>query len=128
MDWMCRKLGVSRASYYRWIKPKEPTPTQVRNEELTREVKRTFKETKGMAGRDQLATILGQEGIPVAASTVGAIMRKEGLRAVRMRAWKVTTVTDPKARTAHIRNHMLDADGNRDFSSTVPGTRLVGDI
>ena len=43
-------------------------------------------------------------------------------------AGEVTTVTDPKARTAHIRNHMLDADGNRDFSSTVPGTRLVGDI
>lgn len=128
MDWMCRKLEVARASYYRWTKPKQPTPTQLRNEVLTREVKRTFQETRGMAGRDQLATILRQEGCPVAVSTVGSIMRKEGLRAVRMRAWKITTVTDPKARTAHIRNHMVDADGNRDFSSHVPGTRLVGDI
>ncbi|GAA1536718.1 hypothetical protein GCM10009691_10030 [Brevibacterium picturae] len=35
---------------------------------------------------------------------------------------------DPQARTAHIVNHMLDADGNRDFSASVPGTRLCGDI
>ena len=101
---------------------------QRRNKELTREVTRVFTREKGMAGRDQIATILGHEGIPVAAGTVGTIMNKQGLRAVRMRAWKKTTVVDPTARTEHIKNHMLDAAGNRDFSATVPGTRLVGDI
>lgn len=128
VNWMCKKLKVSRASYYRWTKPKDPTPTQVRNMRLTEEVERVFTQAEGMAGRDQLTKMLRQEGIKVAVSTVGAIMRKQGLRARRMRAWKVTTVVDPKARTEHIRNHMLDADGNRNFSSTVPGTRLVGDI
>lgn len=32
------------------------------------------------------------------------------------------------ARTEHIKNHMLDSHGKRDFTATVPGTRLVGDI
>ena len=125
---MCQQLKVPRSSYYRWTKPKEPTPTQVRNEKLTADVCRVYKREKGMAGRDQITTILGHEGIRVAAGTVGSIMNKEDLRAVRMRAWKKTTVVDPAARTEHIKNHMLDADGNRDFTSTVPGTKLVGDI
>lgn len=55
-------------------------------------------------------------------------MREKGLRAVRTRAWKKTTVQDPQAKTAHISNHMLDMAGKRDFTSTVPGVRLVGDI
>lgn len=38
------------------------------------------------------------------------------------RSWKTA------ARTAHIQNHCLAADGTRNCSSSVPGTRLVGDI
>lgn len=125
---MCQQLKVPRSSYYRWTKPKAPTPTQVRNEKLTDDVCRVYNREKGMAGRDQITTILGHEGIRVAAGTVGTIMNKKGLKAVRMRAWKKTTVVDPAARTEHIKNHMLDADGNRDFTSTVPGAKLVGDI
>jgi hypothetical protein len=47
---------------------------------------------------------------------------------VRTHAWKRTTVQDPQAKTAHIENHMLDDQGKRDFTATLPGTRLVGDI
>lgn len=128
IDWMCQQLKVPRSSYYRWCKPQEPTPTQPRNKQLTEDVCRVYKREKGRAGRDQITTILDHEGIPVASGTVGTIMNKQGLRAVRMRAWKKTTVVDPAARTEHIKNHMLDADGKRDFTATVPGTKLVGDI
>jgi putative transposase len=125
---MCQQLKVPRSSYYRWCKPKEPTPTQLRNKQLTKEVQRVFDREKGIAGRDQITTFLGHEGIPVAPGTVGTIMKKKGMRAVRMRAWKKITVVDPAARTGHIKNHMLDGDGNRDFTATVPGTKMVGDI
>lgn len=128
ITWMCRMLGVSRASFYRWATPSEPTPTAVRHQSLMVAVKRVFDAAGGKAGRDQIVHLLAAEGITVAAGTVGAIMRELGLRAVRMRAWKQTTVSDPDARTAHIANHMLDADGNRNFTSTVLGTRLCGDI
>jgi transposase InsO family protein len=125
---MCQQLKVPRPSYYRWTTPKEPTPTQIRHNKLTMEVERVFGREKGMAGRDQITTILGHEGVPVAPGMAGAIMKKQGLRAVRMRAWKETTVVDPAARTGHIRSHMQDGDGNRDFTATVPGIRMVGDI
>lgn len=55
-------------------------------------------------------------------------MRQNGLKALRTQAWKRTTFQDPQAKTAHIENHMLDATGKGDFTSTAPGTRLVEDI
>ena len=128
VTWMCHKLGVARASFYRWLRPKALTPTQQRHATLTEHVKRVYDREKGKAGRDQIALLLRNEGIKVAVGTVGSIMRELGLRAVRMKAWKKTTDQDRDARTAHIRNHMLDEHGVRDFSSDTPGTRLVGDI
>ncbi|WP_183164380.1 IS3 family transposase [Arthrobacter oryzae] len=128
IDWMCHKLKVSRAWFYRWLLPAEPTKTQVRHDELDAHVVRVYDREKGKAGRDQITTLLGQEGVSIATGTVGSIMTDRGLRAVRMRAWKKTTTVDPDARTEHIKNHMLDKNGKRDFTSLVPGTRLCGDI
>ncbi|MGY4544322.1 putative transposase [Arthrobacter sp. UYNi723] len=87
-----------------------------------------FNDAKGKAGRDQLTRMHNEDGIRVSQPTVGDIMREQGLRAVRTRAWKKTTEQDSQAKTAHIENHMLDGNGKRDFSSEVPGTRLCVDI
>ncbi|WP_249203913.1 IS3 family transposase [Brevibacterium sp. SMBL_HHYL_HB1] len=127
---MCKALGVVRASFYRWLKRKEAGPTQrdARHQELVAVIKAKVKATKGMAGRQALTVLLNDDGVKVSESTVGAIMRAHGLQAKRLRAFTTTTVQDPQANTAHIVNHMLDADGNRDFSSQAPGTRLCGDI
>lgn len=128
MAWLCRALKVSRASFYRWRRPAGPSPRELRHRALVTAVTTMYSDEEGRAGRDQLTLMLNEKGVKVSAPTVGAIMRANGLRAVRTRAWKTTTVQDPQAKTAHIENHMLDADGKRDFTSTVPGTRLVGDI
>ena len=128
MVWLCRALKVSRASFYRWRNPAGPSPRAVRHEELVTAVTDLYEAESGRAGRDQLTLILNGRGTKVSAPTVGAIMRKNSLRAVRTQVWKRTTVQDPQAKTAHIENHMLDDQGKRDFTSTVPGTRLVGDI
>ena len=128
MVWLCRALKVSRASFYRWRQPADPSPRAVRHRELVTAVTKLYNAEEGRAGRDQLTLLLNADGVRVSAPTVGAIMRENGLRAVRTQAWKKTTVQDPQAKTAHIKNHMLDAQGKRDFSSVVPGTRLVGDI
>lgn len=121
-------LKVSRASFYRWRNPAGPSPRAARHEQLTTAVTGLYEKERGRAGRDQLTLMLNTAGIVVSAPTVGAIMRQQGLRAIRTAAWKKTTVQDPQARTAHISNHMLDEDGARDFTSDVPGARLVGDI
>ncbi|MET3812201.1 SDR family NAD(P)-dependent oxidoreductase [Arthrobacter sp. UYEF3] len=116
--WFVRQLVRSPFSHDR----------TVRHDRLVGEVTGLFNEEKGRAGRDQLTRMLNNNGVDVSAPTVGAIMREHGLKAARTRAWKKTTEQDPQAKTAHIKNHMLDEDGKRDFTSTVPGTRLCGDI
>jgi putative transposase len=126
--WLCRALKVSRASFYRWRNPAGPSPRAVRHEDLVSAVTGLYEKEEGRAGRDQLTLLLNEAGVRVSAPTVGSIMREHGLRAVRIQAWKRTTVQDPQAKTAHIENHMLDDQGKRDFTSAVPGTRLVGDI
>lgn len=55
-------------------------------------------------------------------------MKELGIQAKRVHAFKTTTTRDPAAHTAHIANHMLDDNGNRDFNSPAPGAKLVGDI
>ena len=126
--WLCAKLKVSRASYYRWRNPKDPGPRAVRHDMLVEAIKSRYLAAGGKAGRDHLTLMCNNYGIKVSVSTVGLIMRSEQLRAIRTQAWRRTTEADPGARTAHIDNHMLDDDGNRDFTSSVPGTRLCGDI
>jgi transposase InsO family protein len=64
----------------------------------------------------------------IAKSTVLSIMKDLGIQAKRMSAFKTTTVRDHQARTAHIKNHMVDKLGRRDFRSCRPGAKLVGDI
>src|SRR5699024_8412690 len=115
---MCSVLNVSRASFYRWRTRTDtaPTPRQVRHEILVEAVTTAYVDAEGMAGRRQLTRILNNAGVEVSESTVGAIMRDHGLRAIRTVAWKQTTVQDPQARTEHIANHMIDDHGNRDFS------------
>lgn len=125
---MCRVLEVSRASFYRWRKPKPPSSQQVRHQQLVAAVKQAYTDAEGMAGRRQLTRMLNTKGVDISESTVGSIMRAHDLRAIRTMAWKQTTIQDPQARTEHIDNHMIDDQGNRDFSSGQPGTRLVGDI
>ncbi|WP_104191809.1 transposase [Cryobacterium sp. Y82] len=58
IDWMCRKIKVSRASFYRSLRPNVPTPTQVRHTLLDAHVTRVYEREKGMAGQDQITTIL----------------------------------------------------------------------
>ena len=117
-----------RASFYRWRNPAGPSPRAVRHVDLVTAVTDLYEKEEGRAGRDQLTLLLNAAGTKVSAPTVGAIMRQNGLRAIRTQAWKRTTLQDPQAKTAHIENHMLDDQGKRDFTSAVPGTRLVGDI
>src|SRR5699024_12793809 len=99
---MCRILEVSRASFYRWRKPKPPSSQQVRHQQLVAAVRQAYTDAEGMAGRRQLTRMLNTKGVDISESTVGSIMRAHDLRAIRTMAWKQTTIQDPQARTEHI--------------------------
>lgn len=127
---MCRMLGVSRASYYRWSTAphRPPTPRVARHQDLTQAITTTFAEANGRVGRRPMRQLLAQQDVRCSPGTVHRIMAEQQLTARRRRAWTCTTTSDPAARTAHIRNHCLDPQGRRCFVSDEPGTRAVGDI
>lgn len=130
VNWMCQKLQVSRASYYRWLKPSEELSEakalRMRQTEL---VHTEFEASNQVAGAGQLVDLLrNKQYIQIPKSTVLSIMKDLGIQAKRMSAFKTTTVHDHQARTAHIKNHMVDKLGRRDFRSCRPGAKLVGDI
>jgi putative transposase len=93
---MCKALGIVRASFYRWLQSKDPDPTKrdTRHQELVAAVK-VKKVTMGMAGRQAMTVLLGDDGTVVSDPTAGAIMRAHDLQAKRLRAFQATTLQGP---------------------------------
>lgn len=117
---MCARLGLPRASYYRWLEKKE-TVTALRHRELTEHVRTVFDTSDGIFGHRMVHTKLLTAGISVSVGTVAGIMAENGWAAKRMRAFKRTTIpSDP--------DKIFEDLIHREFTSDIPGTRLVGDI
>ncbi len=57
---MCGRLGISRASYYRWLAAEE-SPTATRHKELTEHVKVMFDSSDGIFGHRMVHTKLAAE-------------------------------------------------------------------
>lgn len=127
---MCELLALPRSSYYAWRdrQHRPPTVREQRHQALTEAVVEHFESCQGRIGRRPMRTLLAQDGITCAPGTVHRIMAEQGLQANRHKAAKRTTCQDPAARTSQIENHCLDADGKRDFTSPIPGTKACGDI
>jgi putative transposase len=77
-------------------------------------------DTLGNCGCRRVAAQLNGDGIEVSVGTVAHIMRELGLCAVQARAYKRTTIPGEVAAIPDL----ID----RDFTTQVPGARLVGDI
>jgi hypothetical protein len=110
---MCRRLGISRASYYRWLAAEE-SPTAARHRELTEHVRVMFDSSDGIFGHRMVHTKLAAAGIEVSVGTVAIIMAENGWAAKRMRAFKRTTIpSDPdKLRGSYRAGFHLRRPGN----------------
>lgn len=127
---MCRALRINRTGYYRWKDRQTaavPARTQ-RHRQLTAAIVTRFAAAHERVGRRPMRHLLAQDGIRCSPGLVHRIMAEQGLVARRRRAWRRTTRRDPAARTAHITNQCLGADGQRSFHSAHPGAVTVGDI
>ncbi len=127
---MCQKLSVSRATYYRWLNPSEQlSEATLLRAHRTKLVQDEYEAFNQVAGAGQLVDLIrNNQDEEIPKSTVLSIMKELGIQAKRMCAFKTTTVRDHQARTAHIKNHMVDKLGKRDFRSSRPGANLIGDI
>jgi len=118
---MCKILKVNRASYYHWVRA--GCVVKKVDEKLNELVKNIFIGGRGNYGTRRIKSRLQQiHGVIVSKRRCGTIMRELGLVAKIKKRFVVKT-TDS--------NHNLPIAPNildRDFSSSVPGTKYVGDI
>lgn len=122
IGWMCSILGVARSTFYEWRRRVDTvTATAARRAELAIEVGQVFTEFKETYGCRRIAQVLNNRGHACSVGLVADVMRELGLRAAQPRAYRVTTT---HGEGDDYPPDLLD----RDFTSTRPGTRLVGDI
>lgn len=88
MTWMCARLGIPRASYYRWLEQKE-SATAARHRELTGQVKAMFDSSDGIFGHRMVHTKLAAAGVEVCVGTVAAIMAENGWAAKNRRRVRI---------------------------------------
>jgi transposase InsO family protein len=95
--------------------------TVLRREELTAVVIDLFFTYREIYGCRRITREMNKLGYACSVGLVAKIMRTQGLETVQPRAFKVTTV---QGESDEYPEDLI----NRDFTSSVPGTRLVGDI
>lgn len=87
---MCEVMGVSESGYYKW-KNRRTSPRSEWNELIAAEVVRVHKESKRRYGSPRITKDLNQDGIKVSQPTVAKVMKKQGIRSIAKKKFKVTT-------------------------------------
>lgn len=116
---LCRTLGVSRSGYYSWAE-REPSARARDNEALAVEVRAVHARSRGTYGSPRVHRDVRRRR-PVSRKRIARIMRENGLYGRR----------PPRFRTTTDSNHAEPIASNvlaRDFSSTAPDRKWVGDI
>jgi hypothetical protein len=117
---MCGWLEVSRSGYYDWLSRPE-SETAKRMALLKIKIKALFDANNEEYGYRRIHAALVRGGEQADDETVRKLMRELGLEPCQTRPWR----------------HSLTEQGpsgpipdlvNRDFSATVPGAKMVGDI
>ena len=116
----CKLLEVSTSGYYAWS-GRPLSPAALRRARLTVDVSAVHGASDGIFGYRRIHRELVEAGTVVSAHLVRRLMREQDLHGAQPRAYRVTTIQDPDATPAP---DLLE----RDFQSSEPGTRMVGDI
>ena len=118
---MCTWLAVSVSGFYDWAS--RPASATARwRAELGEVIEVIFADFDGTYGYRRIHAELARRGRPCHPETVRAIMGERGLVACQPRARR-RALTKPAAQVGHIPDLV-----RRDFTSEVPGAKLVSDI
>lgn len=118
---MCRVLQVSRSGYYHWLdrKPSNRAQEQIL---LTEAIKKIHRKSKQRYGSPKITRELNENGFRSSRPRVARIMKKEGIRSITHKKFKVQT-TDSK-HDYPVADNIL----NREFTASRPGQKWVSDI
>jgi len=115
---MCKLLGVSRSSYYDWLKK---DPVLKKEECIENQVVELFEDSKGTYGSPRICEELLDQGVIISKATVARVMKRLGIQARPRR--KFIHTTDSK------HNHrVFDNILNRSFGSQRVNEKWVSDI
>ncbi len=118
---MCKVLNVSRSGYHAF-KNRKPSAQAKRREQIAKAVKESHEASNGIYGNRRVhSDVVEDYKIQCCKETVRLIMKSLGLRGKHKRAYVVTTDSNHENRIAP--NHL-----NRDFTTTAPNEKWLGDI
>ena len=117
---MCDVMGVSRGRYYAWLK--QPfTAREVENQQLKKDIKELFEQSRNTYGTRRLKRKLLEKGLKVSRRRIGRLLKRLGLSCKTKRKFKVTT--DSKHNMPVAPNLLA-----RKFTVDKPDQYYVGDI
>ena len=117
---MCAWLEVSKSGYYEWRSRPESAAAK-RREELKLLIRKAFDDSDSTYGHRRVWAQLARWGVRAGVELVRALMRQLGLVACQPRPWRPSTTQRGQAGP-------IPDLVNRDFSASVPGAKMVGDI
>jgi transposase InsO family protein len=115
---MARFLGVCRSSYYSHLKPSKRS---VENQQIVKKAREIHSRSRGAYGSPRIHVELKREGITCSRVRLARLMKKVGLEAKMVKAWRRTTKQKKGALSAC--NHL-----NQQFSVKEPNRVWVSDI
>jgi transposase InsO family protein len=117
---MCRWLKVSKSGFYEW-RNRPASQAARRRADLAALIQHVFEDSDGTYGYRRIAAQLARSGIAAGAELVRQLMRDLGLVACQPRPWRPSTTQQGQAGP-------IPDLVKRDFTSAVPGLKMVGDI
>lgn len=117
---MCRQLGVSRTGFYQWRK-RPSSPRACADSLLDAHVAAIHAQRRRRYGRPRILLELQEQGLQVGHERVRKSLRRQGLRPVYRRPYRITTDSD------HARPVAPNILGRR-FDGWKPDQAWVGDI
>ncbi|MEV2236451.1 IS3 family transposase [Streptomyces phaeochromogenes] len=119
VEFMCRRLDVSKSGYYNWRGRPESATTQ-RREELKLLIKKAFEDSDSTYGYRRVRAQLHRWGLTADQELVRRLMRELGLESCQPKPKRCNlTQSTPSS--------VPDLVG-RNFTADTPGKKLVGDI
>lgn len=92
---MCRVMKVSSSGYYKWLRM-VPSARAKHNDFLTQEIRRIHKVSKQTYGSPRIKAELNKEGIKASQPLVAKLMRREHIRSIIKKKYRVTTDSSHK--------------------------------
>jgi len=92
---MCSVLQVSKSGYYKWIH-RIPSQRFITNASIVKEIYRIYNLSRKSYGSPRITKELNVQGVKASKPLVAKLMRKENIRSIIRKKYKVTTNSNHK--------------------------------